>query len=114
MPKPGIAGNEVQSDRRAWHALKAPGIYAKFLLASATFSLVIYFTNESLTTSLAYGLAALVLMQTGYVAGVIYLVQVEKGGKKRLPSGVQLGTDREFASVEVDIETDDGLRKVQS
>ncbi|CDM62477.1 MULTISPECIES: exopolysaccharide production repressor protein [Rhizobium] len=62
--------------------MRAPGVYVRMLLVVAAFCLFCYLHYDSVTTTLYYGLICLVLMQVGYVGGVLYLIWHESAHRR--------------------------------
>ncbi|MDM9625160.1 hypothetical protein QTL95_04570 [Rhizobium sp. S152] len=54
--------------------MRAPAFYFRMLLASIVFSAVSYAHSGSIATTAYYGAFCLLLMQLGYVGGVIFVI----------------------------------------
>jgi len=60
--------------KRFTELMRAPGIYIRMLCATFVFFLLCWYRYGSIAISIYYSVICIVLMQVGYVGGVLYLV----------------------------------------
>jgi hypothetical protein len=67
--------------------MRAPGAYIKMVWATIVFSIVTYMHDGSVTTTAYYALCFMLLLQVGYVAGVLFLIRRE-AVRRKISDGV--------------------------
>ncbi|OWW04026.1 hypothetical protein ATY81_16965 [Rhizobium sp. R72] len=68
--------------KRFGELMRAPGIYIRMLFATFVFFILCLFHYKSIITSLYYSVICIVLMQVGYVGGVLFLVWREAKSRR--------------------------------
>ncbi|TCV68569.1 hypothetical protein [Neorhizobium sp. S3-V5DH] len=60
--------------KRFLKLMYAPCIYLRMLAATLAFSIISLVQTSSITISLYYGIICLLLMQAGYLGGVLFMI----------------------------------------
>ena len=68
--------------KRFTELMRAPGIYLRMLCATCVFFFLCWYHYGSIALALYYSVLCIILMQVGYVGGVLFLIWREAGARK--------------------------------
>jgi len=68
--------------KRFIELMRAPGIYIRMLCVTFVFFILCWFHYKSITISIYYSFICIILMQLGYVGGILFLIWREAKGRR--------------------------------